>query len=392
MAGPKVKEKWASWWPESATNLRPWQLVDAYNKGLAGAYHEPEEKEAFEDDIRQQGGFVFGEDAATASGWAESGAGQLILPFVWVILHFGKCWPASGQDRGDCVSHDQRNANLLSYACEIQDGKPDQESGKPEQVPKMPSRGMADGAFSTEVYYWFRRHGRDGWSCDAAARVAMREGGLVTRDDHTETLGVDLTRYSGRNAGKYGRTPPSGSVADALDNNLVRTATTLKSKEERRDFLANGYGLSTCGSQGYSNKRDQWGVSRRRGRWAHAMAFIGFDDRPSTVEQYGDTLELVLNSWAIWNSGSRQIRDSAGYVKGLIPVITKTFGLTDAQARQKLIDLDLLDPQTGNLLIPHGSFWARSRDVSGRRVIAKSSVNGWPKRDLFIPLGSEGNV
>ena len=81
----------------------------------------------------------------------------------------------------------------------------------------------------------------------------MKEAGLVTRDNHPE-IGMDLTKYIKANTEKYGRNTPSGSVADAMDNNLIRTATNLRSREERRDFLANGYGLSSCGSEGFSNK------------------------------------------------------------------------------------------------------------------------------------------
>jgi hypothetical protein len=34
------------------------------------------------------------------------------------------------------------------------------------------------------------------------------------------------------------------------------------------------------------------------------------------------------------------------------------------------------------LEIPHGSFWARWSDISGRYSIAFSGVNGWPAQQL----------
>lgn len=377
MAGPRLRPHGTEFWPAKAMDLSPTEIVRAYEDGFCGAYEEPEEREAFESEIVAGGGRVFGSDIANETGIADSGKGKLSIPFVFAIVHFPGCLPGPAQDRGDCVSHDQKNANLCTYACEIQAGLPDEVSGKPEEAPKIPPRGLKEGAFSTEVYYWFRRHGGDGWSCDAAARVAMKEAGLVTRDNHTESIGVDLTEYSGKNAGIYGRTPPSGSVAAALDNNLIRTATTLNSREERRDFIANGYCLSTCGMEGFSNQRDENGVSGRRGTWAHAMAFIGFDDRESTKSIYDDSLELVQNSWAVWNSGPRDIRDSASYVDALCRATGKS--------RAELVALDVINSQTGNVMIPKGSFWARSRDVSRRRAIAKSGVAGWPKRDLWIP-------
>lgn len=275
----------------------------------------------------------------------------------------------------NCVAHDQKNANLITYACEVAAGLPDEVTGNIERMPEISAEGIRQGAFSTEVYYWFRRHGGDGWSCDAAARVAMREAGKVTRANHPG-IGVDLTRYSGRNAGRYGRNPPTGAVADAVNNNLIRNATTLRSVDSWRDMLANGYALSTCGSEGFARTRDQHGVSRRSGSWAHAMAFIGFDDRAWARQTYNGPLVLVQNSWAIWNRGPRDIYDSAKYVP--------------AEKRQRWIEVGLVNPDTGNIMIPQGAFWARSSDVSRRRVIAKSGVDGWPRLGVPLDLGVEG--
>lgn len=384
MAGPRIRPVGTEFWPKRAINLSPAEVARAYEDGFCGAYFEPEEREALKDEITAGGGSFFGADIAHRSGFAENGKGQLSIPFVFSLIYFPGCLPGPGQERGDCVSHDQKNANLGTYACEIQAGKPDEVSGKLEEAPKIPPTGLSQGAFSTEVYYWFRRHGGDGWSCEAAARVAMKEAGLVTRDNHTETVGVDLTRYSGRNAGLYGSRPPTGSVADALNDNLIRTATTLNSREERRDFLWNGYCLSSCGAEGFENKRDEHGVSRRRGTWMHAMALLAFDDRPETYDLYDDSLELVQNSWAVWNSGPRDIHNSAGYVDVLIQATGLSF--------DKLVTLDIVNRQTRNIMIPKGSFWARSRDLSRRTVIAKAGVTGWVKRDLWVPRPFDGVI
>ena len=290
----------------------------------------------------------------------------------------------------NCVSHDSKNANMLSYSSEIIEGKPDEVSGKVEEAPKIPGLGLRQGAFSTEVGYWFRRHGGHGWSCDASANVGMKEAGLVTRDNHPE-IGVDLTRYSKGNVERYGRTPPRGAIADALDDNLIRQASPITGgRKVRRDFVANGYGISSCGSEGFSDVRDKYGVARRSGSWAHALAEIAFDDRASTIKLYGQSLELLLNSWAIWNSGPRDIHDSAGYVPALQAIVAKVIGLSIDAALQWLIKQDIVNPDTGNVMIPKGAMWVRSGDIDRRRFIAKSSVNGWPRR--AVSLGLEGNV
>lgn len=204
-------------------------------------------------------------------------------------------------------------------------------------------------------------------NCSAAARVMQKSSGLWIRKNYQE-IGLDLTRYDGRLAGKWGSSPPTGKVADQGKMNLVRAFAEAKTAEARRDAIANGYAGFTCGMEGFSNKRDSNGLSQRQGEWAHSMTTIGFDDRPVIKQKYGDSLELILNSWGIWNSGPRDILDSAQFVP--------------ADKKDLWIRLDIVNPTTGNIMIPKGSFWARSRDVSRREWLATSSVNGWPKRNL----------
>lgn len=204
-------------------------------------------------------------------------------------------------------------------------------------------------------------------NCSAAARVMQKSSGLWIRKDYPE-LGFDLTRYSGKLAGKWGRTPPTGKVAEQGRMNPVRAYAEAKSIDARRDAIANGFIGNHCGMEGFSNTRDENGVSRRRGQWAHAMTTIGWDDRPIIIRKYGGPLELILNSWGIFNSGPRDILDSAQYVP--------------ADKKDLWIQLDIVNPSTGNIMIPKGSFWARASDSSRREWLATSSVQGWPRRKL----------
>ena len=160
-------------------------------------------------------------------------------------------------------------------------------------------------------------------------------------------LGFDLSRYSGGTAGKWGSSPPPDKITEVGRLHLIRTATQLNSFEAVRDMLANGYGISTCGGEGFSNQRDENGVSRQQGSWAHAMAAIGADDRDIVKTHYRTRgLVLILNSWGPnWNSGPRRVMGT-------------------------------------NFDIPLGSFWARWEDVSRRSLIALSGANGWPRKSL----------
>lgn len=331
-------------WPAKGDALTPKEVIDLYENGFAGAYFKPEEYEAWQEAVVDGGGVLKAEEAAYGAGWADSHAGKLVANFLHVTKLFPKCWPGPAQGRGDCVTHNDKNAKLYTLGCEVAAGVPDEVSGKVEGAPDVSPEGIRQGVFATEVTYWFRGSNGDGWQCASAARVSMKSAGCVIRQNYPE-IGLDLTKYSASMAGKWGRTQPPENVRDAIDNNLIRTTTEANGFEEIRDLLGNGYGIGSCGSEGFSSKRDENGVSKRSGSWSHAMAIIGADDRPEIHSKYGEPLLLVLNSWGVWNGGPTRILGT---------------------------DID----------IPEGSFWARWSDLKRRSFYAYSGVNGWPSRNL----------
>jgi hypothetical protein len=351
-------------WPARAKELSLEKVIQMYEDGFAGATYSEEAVDQF----RAAMTYPNGEDVTHAFGLADSGAGKLVIPFVHVVEMFPGCWPGrQGQARGDCVSWGTRNAALLTMVCDIVSGQPDQVTGKPEQKPDVPAEGVADGVLSTETFYWYRGYNGDGWHCPAAATVACRKSGLMVRKDYPE-FGVNLTTYSGRNAGAYGAKAPGPEIQKAGQEHLIHQATEASTFEACRDLLYNGYGVSTCGGEGLSNKRDENGVSKRSGSWAHAMAYIGADDRDVIKQKYGEPLVLDLNSWADWNSGPRDILDSAG----LVPPEKK-----DAWVRAGIVN-----SSTGNIMIPEGSCWVRYSEMKRREMIAFSGANGWPAKAL----------
>lgn len=334
-------------WPQRES-MPPSEVIELYENGFSGALPPtPEVVEAFEERILESGGVIYGSDAASA--FAGSHAGKLVAHFTHIERLYPGILPGAAQQRGDCVSHSDKNAKLYSHVCDIISGKPDERSGVYEGVVEIPEAGIKQGGFSTEVSYWYRGYDGDGWYCQAAATVSTKQAGLVARKNYPE-IGIDLTKYSGSLAGKYGSRKPPAEIADALDNNLVYTATKLRSFEEVRDFLGNGYGVSSCGSEGFSSSRDENGVSSRRGSWAHAMDILGADDRTEIHAKYGGPLVCIQNSWGKFNSGPRRVLGT-------------------------------------NVDIPEGSFWARWKDVQRREFIAYSGVNGWPARTVPDYLG-----
>jgi hypothetical protein len=354
-------------WPGDAGDVSTREVIRLYKGGFAGVKHDP----AAWDEFSRIMSHPDGSTATHEFGIADSGAGKLVIPYVHVLEMFPGCWPGSqGQARGDCVSWGSRNATLLTMVCDIVSGKVDEKSGKPEEKPEVPEQGVADGVLSTEAYYWWRGYNGDGWSCPSVAKVATTTSGAFLRKNYQD-LGVDLTRYSGKTAGLYGSRQPPEIIRKVGGERLVHQATRAKEFEARRDLLHNGYGLLDCGSEGYSSKRDEFGLSKRSGSWAHSMAEIGVDDRDAIKQKYGEPLVLILNSWAKWNSGPRDIYQSST----LVPHDRK-----DAWAK-----LGLVNSSTGNLMIPEGSFWALWSQCKNREAIAYSGVNGWPAKDLPLP-------
>jgi hypothetical protein len=353
-------------WPETAVELPTADVMRLYESGFAGCAYDPEAWEEFRDAMSHPDGDL----AAQEFGLADTGAGKLVVPFVHVLEMWPGCWPGDqGQARGDCVSWGSRNATLLTLTCDIVSGQPDEKSGKPEEKPEVPEEGVKDGVLSTEAYYWWRGYNGDGWHCPSVAKVATTTSGAFLRKNYPD-LDVDLTRYSGRNAGLYGSRKPPASIAKVGGERLIHQATQVDTFEARRDFLYNGYGLLDCGGEGYSESRDENGVSRRSGSWAHSMCEIAADDRDVIKQLYGGPLVLILNSWAKWNRGPRDIFQSAS----LVPPAKKT----------RWEQLGIVNPSTGNIMIPEGSFWCRWSECRNREVIAYSGVNGWPAK--VIPI------
>lgn len=356
-----------NYWPQQADQLSPQEVIQKYEQGFAGCLQDDEEQEQIEAELAaRNAGMQNASDIAHAMGWADSGAGKLVLLFLDAAILFPNCYPGPAQQRGDCVSHGGSGAAFLTFCREIMLGQPDPVTNIVEGKPDVPPEGIKHSVISSEWNYWHRRHGGDGWQCQACVKV-MLESGIMLRKPYPE-LGIDLTQYSGKNAGKYGPGLPPENMEAAGKAHLIRTATPVDGPEACRDMLYNGYGIIDCGGEGYSKTRDANGVSKRSGSWSHSMKEGAFDDREATKQKYGEPLVAIGNNWGIWNGGPRDIMDSAN----LVP----------PEKKQDWIALDIVNAQTGNLMLPQGWFWTPWSHAKNRYRMAMSSVNGWPARNL----------
>lgn len=293
----------------------PQELLDAYINGLEGAACDPEDLKALLGELPMP---LFG---AAAYHLEYTGEGKLSLPFKSLLKFDPGFGPAERQTTGDCVSHATRNAVDITRAVEI-DIKGQAES--------FEARGATEGIYQS------RGHRGQGMTCSGAARYVNDTGGILLRKDYGD---VDLSVYNS-SLGANSRIPNS-VYRDEARKHQVKTVSLVATIEEARDALANGYALSCCSGLGFSSKRDENGIARREGSWAHAMAWIACDD---TREIYDETLFLVQNSWGKWNNGPKRHGQ------------------------------------------PDGSFWIREKDaraiLNARGSFVFSDVDGFPARQL----------
>jgi len=298
----------------------PKELLKAYKDGLVGSICDPDDVDKLLGELPHP---VFG---AAANNLYGTGEGKLALLYKSVQKFDPTFGAHERQVTGDCVSHSTRNAVDVTRSHEIVGG--DREDF------------VARGA--TEAIYGSRGHGGQGMSCSGAARFVHQNGGILVRKDYGF---VDLSEYQGMLGAGWGRRGVPSEVVEEGKKHQVKTISMIKSIEEARDAIANGYALSVCSNYGFSSRRDQHGIARKSGSWNHAMAWVAMDD---SHEIYNETLFLVQNSWGVFNGGPKRFEQ------------------------------------------PDGSFWIRERDAAGmlnqNGAWAFSDVDGFPPRKVNFTI------
>lgn len=251
----------------------PKTLLDMYSHGFAGAISEPEHMEKFMSELKYA---YFSEADKAIRG---TGKGKLSAPFR-SVLKFDRLAYEERQTTGDCVSHGTRNAVDITRAVEI-------------HVNHEREAWVARGA--TEPIYGSRGHGGQGMSCSRAAEFVSTVGGYLVRQNYDDV--VDLSKYNSSIGSRWGSSGVPEAVEKLARKHQVKTVSNIRTIEEARDALANGYGINVCSSYGFSKTRDEKGIARPSGSWAHAMAWTACDDTGD------EPLFLVQNSWGKWNDG-----------------------------------------------------------------------------------------
>lgn len=294
----------------------PKELLKAYKDGLVGSICDPDDVDKLLGELPHP---VFG---AAANNLYGTGEGKLALLYKSVQKFDPTFGAHERQVTGDCVSHSTRNAVDVTRSHEIIGGD------REEFIARS----------ATEAIYGSRGHSGQGMSCSVAARFVHQNGGILLRKDYGF---VDLSKYDGMLGAGWGRRGVPDDVVKEGQKHQVTTISNIRTVEEARDAIANGYAISVCSGYGFSSRRDQHGIAKRSGGWSHAMAWVAMDD---TREILNETLFLVQNSWGVWNGGPKR-HDQ-----------------------------------------PDGSFWIREKDargmLSGGGAWVFSDVDGFPARKV----------
>jgi hypothetical protein len=131
----------------------------------------------------------------------------------------------------------------------------------------------------------------------------IREWGILLRQPYLDGK-YNYTEYSGAVARRLGKTGVPDDLESLCRKHPVKTCAIVRSWEECRDSVANGYPVVLSSDVGFKTtrsgyRRDKDGfLSRSRRSWNHSMVILGIDDNPKRPGG------LLINSWGSnWISG-----------------------------------------------------------------------------------------
>ncbi len=201
--------------------------------------------------------------------------------FLWAAAEIvtGARLPPRNQGKvGSCVAFGTARAIEYSMLAEIVSGEKEEFKALATEVIYGGSRVEIGGG----------KLGRGDGSIGAWAAKWVHQWGLVARGVYGK---VDLKTYSETRCKEYG----SGGVPAELETIAktfpVQTITQVKTWQDAKKALAQGYGIAICSNVGFSMARDSNGISKPSGSWGHCMCLAGY----ATIEgaEYG----RIDNSW-----------------------------------------------------------------------------------------------
>lgn len=201
-------------------------------------------------------------------------------------INDGEHFPTFRQETGDCVGMGAANAGIYLQAVQIA------LNGAPFEFKPL-FQPWIYGVSRTAPDLGDGKLGRSAGSVGSWAAGAVQKYGVLA----ATTPGVP--KYSGRVADDWGFKGPPEKFYDAASQFKIRTIAQVRSYEDVRDALANGYPVTVASNQGFAMEGKPydgklWGVPR--GHWAHQMCFIAVDDLAKAPNGARGAV-YCLNSW-----------------------------------------------------------------------------------------------
>lgn len=122
-----------------------------------------------------------------------------------------------------------------------------------------------------------KRLGRSQGSIGAWAAEFVKQYGVLPRGVYGK---YDLTKYTIKNCDDFGINGVPDSLEPQVKLHPVEEIVQVKTWDNAKKALAQGYGISICSSQGFTMKRDDYGFCRASGVWQHCMALWGYQTGP----------------------------------------------------------------------------------------------------------------
>lgn len=200
--------------------------------------------------------------------------------FLWDAAKkvLGKLLPPRNQGRvGSCVSFGTNRAIEYTMLGEIVRGDQEEYRDIAEEITYGGSRVEVGGG---------RLRG-DG-SIGAWAAKFVNQWGVVDRAVYGQ---FDLRQYDEKRCREYGTSGVPTELETVAKRYPIKTTTLVKTIEEAKKALAQGYGIAVCSSQGFSMSRTANGIAQPSGVWNHCMCVAGY------AEISGKTYYRIDNSW-----------------------------------------------------------------------------------------------
>jgi len=172
--------------------------------------------------------------------------------------------PAKNQGQvGSCVSFGTNNAILRTMAAQIA------LNGTNEELKDI-AEEVTYGGSRVEVG---KGRIRGDGSVGAWAAQFVQQYGVISRDKHGK---YDLTAYDPNRCRAWGQSGVPNDLEAVVREHPVKDITQIKTTDDLKKALAQGYGVAVCSDQGFSMQRDSRGVAQPRGSWAHCMCIDGY--------------------------------------------------------------------------------------------------------------------